>query len=106
MQFIDALESNGTGLLEGMCRPHDREKNFLDIEDTMDSTLPQLDFSFGAQFLGTYPIRVTGTNYVPFNEKGITAEIAVEGSERVIYLMIDYSFDDEFGKFYAQLLQS
>jgi len=65
MNLISVLETNGTGLLEGLCRPHSRssssvkDDSFLKLE-AYDEII--VDFSIGTENLGTYKIKVEYLN--------------------------------------------
>lgn len=99
MNLEEILKSNGTGLLEGLCRIHDRELDFDEDPGSFSSEF-EIDFSLGAQPLGMYKIQVTATS---FDEKLWTGEIKLEKGES-IYLEIDYSKDPDLGRFYAILM--
>ena len=59
MDLLSILKSNGTGLLEGLCRPHNRnnhdESSFITLK-TNDKL--KVDFSLGVEYLGVYEIKV------------------------------------------------
>ncbi|MBP6912973.1 MAG: hypothetical protein KBB86_03510 [Candidatus Pacebacteria bacterium] len=99
MNLEEILKSNGTGLLEGLCRIHNRKLDF-DEEPKQFSSEFEVDFSLGAQSLGMYKIEVTATS---FEEKLWTGEIKLDKGES-IYLEINYSKDPDLGRFYAVLL--
>lgn len=91
--LLQVLRSNGTGLLDGLCRPHIRNRLFkgMEVHDRFE-----VDFSLGIENLGTYTIEVTSV----FGGD-ISAKIHMENVS--VILLIKYSDElKNFGKFMAR----
>lgn len=101
MNLISVLETNGTGLLEGLCRPHYRlsssvkESSFLNLEAYDEITV---DFSIGAENLGTYKIKVNHLDVE--GDFSLACSLADEEYED-IFISIKIGHHGNFGRFAA-----
>lgn len=94
MNLLSVLKSNGTGLLEGLCRFHDRSESFtLPKWEVTDKI--KLDFSIGVENLGTYTL---GISFISLEESTLHGSLVIDDE---ILLHITFHKIGDFGKFMA-----
>ena len=99
MNLIEILKSNGTGLLQGLCRPTTGQFEDLDDSELLRNKAKKVkvDFSLNEKYLGTFDIHICGVD-----EKHFDAELDVNGE--LVYLYIDWPDDADFATFKAILM--
>lgn len=105
MDLLDVLKSNGTGLLEGLCRPHNRNGSFRDLKVLSEM---EVDFSFGMEKLGTYKVRVIGFSDSESKPNEIDPNCTIIGTENEgmgISVRIIIGSVGDFGRFVAHDLR-
>jgi hypothetical protein len=95
MNLLSALKSNGTGLLEGLCRFHDRSTTFSLPKNKELFEKVTLDFSIGTENLGTYTIGITE---VSLSSSTLNGAIVIDDN---ILLKITFPDTGDFGRFMA-----
>jgi hypothetical protein len=97
MDLLSVLKSNGTGLLEGLCRLHNRDGiSFFNL--TSSNKMVKIDFSIGAENLGTYKVRIDS-----IEESGNINCTIMETEDIGMGVLLRIKIEDvgDFGRFQA-----
>jgi len=109
MDLIEVLNSNGTGLLEGLCRPgggYGSFDEYLSNDEDKDDEI-EAAFSLNEKKLGTFKIKIN--RFDPRAKDGIIkAQICDPNNENktICWIRIIWSDDEFFARFQAFLHDS